>query len=99
MFHEKTQLTTKEADGYVMPLGPVNLVYVITDTGMVGCGAFDVAALDNFGFPAARVRPTRGASIATIEDLLVGEVKDANEAAASLGVKVGMAGREALDYM
>ncbi|MDY6839283.1 MAG: YunC family protein [Thermodesulfobacteriota bacterium] len=99
MFHEKTQLTNKEADGYVMPLGPVNLVYVITDTGMVGCGAFDVAALDNFGFPAARVRPTRGASIATIEDLLVGEVKDANEAAASLGVKVGMAGREALDYM
>jgi len=99
VFHEKTQLTTKEADGYVMPLGPVNLVYVITDTGMVGCGAFDVAALDNFGFPAARVRPTRGASIATIEDLLVGEVKDANEAAASLGVKVGMAGREALDYM
>ena len=99
MFHEKIQLTNKEADGYVLPLGPVNLVYVVTDIGMVGCGAFDVAALDNFGYPAARVRPTRGASIATIEDLLVGEVKDANEAAASLGVKVGMAGREALDYM
>ena len=99
MFHEKIQLTNKEADGYVMPLGPVNLVYVTTDSGMVGCGAFDVAALDNFGYPAARVRPTRGSSIATTEDLLVGEVKDANEAAASLGVKIGMPGREALDHM
>ena len=99
MFHEKIQLTNKEADGYVMPLGPVNLVYVVTDTGMVGCGAFDVAALDNFGYPAARVRPTRGGSIAATEDLLVGEVKDANEAAASLGVKIGMLGREALDHM
>ncbi|MDY6987138.1 MAG: YunC family protein [Thermodesulfobacteriota bacterium] len=99
MFHEKIQLTNKEVDGYVMPLGPVNLVYVTTDTGMVGCGAFDVAALDNFSYPAARVRPTRGSSIATTEDLFVGEVKDANEAATSLGVKIGMSGREALDHM
>ena len=99
MFHEKIQLTNKHADGYVMPLGPANLVFVVTDTGMVGCGAFDVAALDKFGYPAARVRPTRGSSIATIEDLLVGEVKDANEAATSLGVKIGMLGREALNHI
>ncbi|MDY6951093.1 MAG: YunC family protein [Thermodesulfobacteriota bacterium] len=99
MLQEKIQLTDKKADGYVMPLGPVNLVYVVTDVGMVGCGAFDVAALDKFRYPAARVRPTRGDSISTIDDLLVGEVKEANEAAASLGVKIGMAGREALDHM
>jgi len=99
MIHEKVQLTNKEADGYVIPLGPVNLVGVMTDVGMVGCGAFDVAALDNFSYPAARVKATRGTSIATIDDLLVGEVKDANEAAGKLGVKVGMSGREALDRM
>lgn len=99
MLHEKVQLAEKQADGYVIPLGPVNLVMVVTDVGMVGCGAFDVAALDNFGYPAARVRPTRGSSVATIDDLLVGAVKDANAAAIELGVKIGMSGREALDRM
>ena len=99
MVHEKVQLTSKQADGYVIPLGPVNLVHVVTDIGMVGCGAFDVVALDGFGYPAARVRPTRGSTIASIDDLLVGEVKDANGAAVERGVKVGMSGREALDQM
>jgi uncharacterized protein YunC (DUF1805 family) len=97
--HERIQLINKEADGYVIPLGPVNLVNVVTDVGMVGCGAFDVAALDKFGYPAARVKPTGGDSIATIGDLLAGEVKDANEAATRLGVKIGMSGREALERM
>jgi uncharacterized protein YunC (DUF1805 family) len=99
MVHEKVQLTNKEADGYVIPLGPVNLVSVMTDVGMVGCGAFDVAALDSFGYPAARVRATRGSSVATIDDLLVGAVKDVNEEAKKLGVEIGMSGREALDRM
>lgn len=99
MIHEKVQLTSKQANGYVIPLGPVNLVNVVTDVGMVGCGAFDVTALDNFGYPAARVKATRGSSISTIDDLLVGEVKDANTAADKLGVEVGMSGREALDRM
>jgi uncharacterized protein YunC (DUF1805 family) len=99
VFHERIQLINKEADGYVIPLGPVNLVNVVTDVGMVGCGAFDVAALDKFGYPAARVKPTGGDSVATIGDLLAGEVKDANEAATRLGVKLGMSGREALERM
>ena len=99
MVHEKVQLTSKQADGYVIPLGPVNLVHVVTNIGMVGCGAFDVDALDSFGYPAARVKATRGSAIASIDDLLVGAVKDANGAAVKLGVKVGMSGREALDQM
>ena len=99
MVHEKVQLTNKQADGYVIPLGPVNLVVIITDIGMVGCGAFDVEALGNFDYPAARVKATRGTSIATIDDLLSGAVKDANSPATRLGAKVGMTGREALDCM
>ncbi|MDD4447618.1 MAG: YunC family protein, partial [Methanothrix sp.] len=83
------QLAGKQADGYVIALGPVNLVNVVTDVGMVGCGAFDVAALNNFSYPAARVRPAQGSSIATIEDLLQGIVKEVNPAAEKLGLKVG----------
>jgi uncharacterized protein YunC (DUF1805 family) len=99
MVHTKVQLSRKEADGYVIPLGPVYLVAVITDLGMVGCGAFDVAALDNFAFPAARVRPAIGGSIASIEDLMEGIVKEANSAADKLGLRPGLKGREALDLL
>lgn len=93
------ELTRKQADGYVIALGPVNLVSVVTDVGMVGCGAFDVAALNNFGYPAARVRPSQGSPISTIEDLLQGIVKEANPAAQKLGLKVGQTGREALELL
>jgi len=93
------QLNAKQADGYVIALGPVNLVNAVTDVGMVGCGAFDVAALNNFGYPAAKVRPAHGSSIATIEDLLQGIVKEVNPAAEKLGLKVGLTGREALELL
>jgi len=96
MCDQQVQLPGKTARGFVYPLGPANLVAVVTDAGMVGCGAFDVAALEKFNYPAARVRPSRGDSIATIDDLLEGIVKDANGPAQARGVKVGMTGREAL---
>jgi uncharacterized protein YunC (DUF1805 family) len=95
----KVKLSRKLADGYVIPLGPVSLVSVVTDIGMVGCGAFDVAALNNFNYPAAKVRPAQGRSIATIEDLLQGIVKEVNPAAEELGLKVGLTGREALELL
>ncbi len=99
MNHIKIQLTKKQADGYVIPLGTINLVNVVTDVGMVGCGAFDVAALNNFGYPAAKVRPSMGSSIATIDDLMQGIIKEVNPAAEKLGLKVGITGREALDLL
>jgi len=99
MIQEKVPYKDGEAEGYVIPLGPANLVVVVAKRGMVGCGAFDVVALEKFGYPAARVKPTRDSSIATLEDLLLGEIKDANAAAAKLGVKVGMSGKEALDLL
>jgi uncharacterized protein YunC (DUF1805 family) len=99
MNHIKVQLSGKQADGYVIVLGPVNLVNVVTDVGMVGCEAFHVAALNNFGYPAAKVKPARGNSIATIDDFLQGIVKEVNPAAEKLGLKVGLTGREALELL
>lgn len=66
---------------------------------MVGCGAFDLAALNNFGYPAAKVRSAKGGSIATGEDLLQGIVKEVNPAAEKLGLRVGLTGREALELL
>ena len=99
MEHKKVSLTHKEADGYIVPLGPVNLVMIITDIGILGCGAFDVAALEKYDYPAARVKSERGLPIATLDDLQEGIVKDANSAAGILGITAGMKGKEALDLL
>lgn len=96
---ERVPLRNSVGEGFVVPLGPVNLVGVVAKNGIVGCGAVDVAALDRFGYPAARVRPSTGSSIATIGDLLAGIVKEANSNAQGLGVREGMTGREALDLL
>jgi len=96
MKEETVELDGKQADGYVIPLGPVNVVCVVTDGGLVGCGAFDVAALDKFDYPAATVCATRGDSVATVEDVLVGAVRKVNKAAARLGLAADMSGRDAL---
>lgn len=93
------RLSKKVAKGYVIPFGPVNLVTVLTDQGMVGCGMFDVAALDKFSFPAAKVRPAAGPAIVTTDDILTGIVKEANRAAVSRGVVNGMTGKEALELL
>ncbi len=59
-------LERSEGAGYVIPLGGINLVAVVAVHGLVGCGAIDVAALQTFGYPAARVRPGQGTSVATV---------------------------------
>jgi len=95
----EVKLTRKTADGYIIPLGPANLVAIMTDVGMIGCGAFDVAALDSFSYPAAKVRPSLGPSIVDTDDLLKGIVKEANRSAMGRGIKNGMTGRAALDLL
>lgn len=95
--HEKVSLSHKQADAYTIPLGPFNLVVIATDKGMVGCGAFDVMAMDKYNYPAARVKSATGGPIVTIDDLLAGVVRDTNAAAARLGINPGMSGKDALD--
>lgn len=95
----EVRLTRKTAEGFIVPLGPANLVAVKTDVGLVGCGAFDVAALDSFSYPAAKVRPSLGPSIEDIDDIMKGIVKEANRAAMGRGIKNGMTGRQALELL
>ncbi len=99
MEYIEVRLSKKKADGFVIPLGPANLVAVKTDVGLVGCGAIDVAALDSFSYPAAKVRPSVGPSIVNTNDILTGIIKEANRSAVSRGIRVGMTGREALELL
>jgi len=97
--HQVVQLPGKQADGYIIPLKKANIVCVITDVGMAGCGAFDVMILDNYEYPAVKMKSSTANPIATVDDLLAGTVKEVNNTAAKLGIKVGMTGREALDLL
>jgi uncharacterized protein YunC (DUF1805 family) len=99
MHQTDVQLNTKKATGFVIPFGPVNLVAIKTDVGLVGCGMFDVAALDSFSYPAAKVRPALGPSILDTDDILKGIVKEANRSAMGRGIKTGMTGRQALELL
>ncbi|MFZ1126830.1 YunC family protein [Methanoregula sp.] len=92
-------LPHKDAEGIVIPLGPANLVAIITDVGLVGCGAFDVAALDSFSYPAAKVRPATGPSIVNTNDILTGIVKETNRGAMGRGITNGMTGKQALERL
>lgn len=93
------KLTRKIAEGFIIPLGPANLVAIKTDIGLVGCGAFDVAALDSFSYPAVKVRPAIGPSIVDTDDILKGIVREANRSAMGRGIKTGMTGRQALELL
>ncbi|MDD4255960.1 MAG: YunC family protein [Methanofollis sp.] len=89
----------KKAEGFVIPLGPANLVFVKMEKGLVGCGAVDVQALEKFGYAAAKVRLASGPSIRTVDDILAGTIAAANGPARALGIAEGMSGREALERL
>jgi uncharacterized protein YunC (DUF1805 family) len=91
---ERIALGSGEAVGHVADAGPVKIVFATTANGLVGCGAFDVLALDRFRLPAARV-----SGVATVAELLAGKVNLVNESAKAAGVAAGMSGREALEKM
>jgi quinol monooxygenase YgiN/uncharacterized protein YunC (DUF1805 family) len=93
--HEQTTVEGRAAEVAVLPIGPVHLVYARTDRGILACGAIDPGALEKFGIAAARVRPTTGTSITSLDDLLAGEVREANTSAQALGIQAGMTGRAA----
>ncbi len=66
---------------------------------MVGSGVFDVAAMNNYGYPAAIIRPSNGDRIETIDDLMDGTVVKVNSAAEKLGLNVGITGRAAVNML
>lgn len=88
----------KTAIGYEENMGPVNLVFARTESGMIGCGAFDVLVFDKFNYPAAKIKGKNG-RITSIDDLLEGDVVQANSAAQAIGICPGMTGMEVLENL
>ncbi len=98
MRFEKIEFSNKTAEGYVFEFQNVNMVFAKTSDAFIGCGLFNPKAFDNFSIPAAIIKGQTGA-ISTINDLLSGTVKEANETASKKGVIVGMNAKKALELM
>jgi uncharacterized protein YunC (DUF1805 family) len=93
------KLSGKKAEGFIIPLGPVNLVFAKTNAGMIACGAFDVMALDKYGYPAVKMRSADGKPLGDVDGLLSGLVREANTAARKRDISIDMSGKQALELL
>jgi uncharacterized protein YunC (DUF1805 family) len=70
-----------------------------TPRGVVGCGIFDIACANEFGQAVAIAKGTPAAPLSEPEQLYTAKIVGMTDAAAKLGVKVGMTGLEAVGKM
>ena len=69
---------------------------LITNRGIVGCGAYDVKCLEKAGQIVAISRGTLEAPLVHPEDLFDVRIMDLTSHASEAGIRIGMTGKEAL---
>jgi uncharacterized protein YunC (DUF1805 family) len=72
---------------------------MLTEAGLVGCGIYDVKTAAEFGQAVAIARGTPQKPLVDPEDLLDARIVEATPQAMTLGVRVGMTGREAVELL
>ena len=77
-----------------LPGEGANLLLIRADRGYVMCGYLNLALAEEVGDAAALVR-----GVGSIEDVLEAKIVDATSKAKAMGVKPGMAARQALVLM
>ncbi len=84
----------KKVQGIEIPLAGAPLILVRGARGFVMCGYLDLQTADKVKAAAAVVR-----GVSSVDDLLAKPVAGVSAAAAALGVKPGMTGRDALSLL
>lgn len=72
---------------------------ILTSTGIVGCGIYDVRTAGEFGQAIAIARGTPAQPLVEPEDLFDAKIVDMTPRAKELGITIGMSGREAVEKM
>ena len=72
---------------------------LLTETGIVGCGIYDVSTAGEFGQAIAIAKGTPAQPLCEPEDLFEAKIVDMTPAAAECGVVLGMTGREATECL
>jgi len=86
------------AVGIMVELPKTRALSISTEKGYVMCGLLDVPFLDGF-HSDRQIVAARVVGVREIDDLLEARVRDCTTAAAAMGVRPGMTGREALELM
>ena len=72
---------------------------IMTSVGIVGCGIYDLKTAAEFGQAIAIAKGTPTHPLVEPEDLLAAKIVDATPQARSLGIQIGMSGKEAVELM
>ena len=72
---------------------------ILTKAGIVGCGIYDLKTPAEFGQAIAIAKGTPAQPLTEPEDLLNAKIVGCTPQAASLGIELGMTGREAVELM
>ncbi|MBM4001893.1 MAG: DUF1805 domain-containing protein [Planctomycetes bacterium] len=72
---------------------------ILTATGIVGCGIYDVHTAGEFGQAIAIAKGTPACPLVEPEDLFEAKIVDMTPRAKELGIELGMTGREAVEKM
>ncbi|MCR8843702.1 DUF1805 domain-containing protein [Paenibacillus sp. SC116] len=84
--------------GIEVLLPKTTLLVITSDRGYIMCGALDVGLL-NEKLKERRILAGRAVGVKTLEQLWEAPLESITDEAASVGVKVGMAGKEAMLLM
>jgi uncharacterized protein YunC (DUF1805 family) len=95
----KIQTPTGEALGISNRWHKGQYCAILTKTGIVGCGIYDVEVCSEFGLAVAIAKGTPSKPLVEPEDLFESKIVRTSEPAQKLGITPGMTGREALDIM
>src|SRR6266581_4913659 len=72
---------------------------ILTETGLVGCGIYDVKTAAEFGQAIAIARGTPQNPLVNPEDLFDARIVEATPQARALGITLGMTGRDAVELL
>jgi uncharacterized protein YunC (DUF1805 family) len=84
----------KEFTAYSIPTTHTNVLIIGAEKGFIGCGYLNVEVANRVGDICAIVT-----GVKTPDDMLDAKVVAVSKAAAKLGIKEGMSGKEALLFM
>ncbi|MBN1794329.1 MAG: DUF1805 domain-containing protein [Candidatus Omnitrophica bacterium] len=86
-------------EGAKLDWGVFSLLILTAPKGFLGCGIFDLDAVERFGFACGIVESTPDNPIGTLERMIGRKVVRINQKARSLGVTEGMGALEAIERM
>ncbi|MCM8770617.1 MAG: YunC family protein [Candidatus Omnitrophica bacterium] len=99
IYTKAVQTKNGQVEGVQVKWTGFNILLFAGGKGFLGCGAFDLEALDKFGVACAIVESSPENPIGTLERFLERKIARLNSRAQALGIKPGMDCSNALEVL